>query len=519
MAVKKATPVDIERVAATLSAGDTLLLGAGRYDRPVVFKGLRGTAERPIRISGTPGATFDGGLPLPRASGDGMRVRQLARAAVGRLDPGLRFPGVYELADRGFLRFENCAFIAVDGLTIEDCWPTAIAIGDSHDLEFRQLEISGAAYAFQARGSTTRRLLIHRCHWVQDPSRHFLWKELTWADVHGNWGEAGKEEDGKANGWRCFDGSFFNANDIAGEVEIAHCHVEHAFNGVHLFNVAYSEAISRDIRVHHCRFSHIKDNPIEPEGAAWNWWVHDNEFHNCHKWFSLELRKVGWFYIFQNRAWADDRPGPQDDGNASGAVFKFLTKPGKVEAASAPIWVFHNSWALRSTLVQSGFVHSLQHFNNAIRFYAPDDGKRPPVYWPWTPFFGRRDAAEPERRSPPADFTRRWERFHIGFFNDVINHQDYPGVLKDCGYEVKGGIAADPGFVSPARGDLRLVERSPCRASGAGASIGLVGGGSVPIPPGLDIGWQETPSEAIATLVAAAPAVTPLVHDEPPGVA
>jgi hypothetical protein len=401
----------------------------------------------------------------------------------------------------------------LEGLRFRDCWPTAVALLESRHIECRDVSIEGSAYAFQSRGASTCQLRIQDCSWVQDTTETLLWSQLAWADVHGNWGE------GEGDGWRCFDGSFFNANEIKGEVEIVGCTIRHAFNGVHLFNKNRRSGLSQSVRVRDCVFSHIKDNPIEAEDAAWNWWIHDNVFHDCHKWFSLELKKAGWIYIFCNRAWADSRPGPEDDANASGAVFKFHKKPDKPKTSDAPIYVFNNSWGLRSTLVQEGFVRGFRHANNAIRFYEPADGHKPPVYWPWTPFFGRRDVAEPDTRLPPADFTRRWSSaepgFDITFTGDITNHRDYTEGLRAAGYAVTPGVAADPRFVAPTNGDLRLTDGSPCVGRAAALTINIMNekrekGPDVVLPAGINVGWDQGDAKPFSALYDHAPRVEPL---------
>ena len=523
-AEKLTTPDKIAVDVAGLVAGQTLVLGEGIYRDAVTFARLRGEPDRPIRIRARRGAIFDAGLPMPKRRppdnpdgtraplgpcDDGFAVVERAKAAARALDPATEFPGVYKLSDQGQVRFVGCQNVIVECLTFRDCWPTAIALLDSRNMEFRNIHIEGGAYAFQARGTSTARVRLERCRWTQDTTETFLWSGLAWADVHGNWGE------GEGDGWRCFDGSFFNANEIAGELEIVDCTVRHAFNGVHLFNRNRQKDISVGVRVHGCTFSHIKDNPIEAEDAAWNWWIHDNQFHNCHKWLSLELKKVGWFYIFRNRAWADSRPGPRDDANASGSVFKFFKKDDKPKISDAPIYVFNNSWALRSALVQEGFVRGLCHANNAIRFYKETDA--PPgtpelVYRRATPFFGRRDIAEPDSPLPPADFTRRWRKteFDIRFVGDVTNHPDFPGGLHEAGYSVEPGAAADPMFVNPVKGDLGLRPGSPCVGSAVGLSLKIRKHADLVLPAAINVGWDQGGRDPFAQLLACAPRVDAL---------
>ena len=533
MTLITATPATVAQRAAELRPGDTLRLESGRYRDRLSLNHVRGTAARPIRIEAAADAVFDAGLPLPTSLADPTPVRALAEAAARALDPARDFPGIHRIQGEGHLALRECEHLILSGLRFRDCWPTAIAIDSCRHLQFDAIDVQGAAYAFAASGRLTRHLRFDTCKWVQDRSKAFLWSTLNFADVHGNWGEA----DG--DGWRCFDGSFFNGVDIAGPVSFVECVVKHAFNGVHLFNRERSPDLSRDIVVRDCRFSHVKDNPVEAEDAATNWWIVGNDFHNCHKWLSLELKKAAGIYVFRNQAWADDRPGPPEDANASGAVFKFFKKADKPKKSSPPIHVFNNSWALRSTIVAEGFVRGLRHANNAIHVYGPKDRRAARArlakgvsdqqelaaiderlvraYREWTPLFGSRDIAEPHWPQPPRDFTRFWETFDIHFENDVVGRPDGRPDIRAAGYPDMKARWKSPRFVAPTAGDTALAANSPCAGTSTAYDVVLVDKTVVALPAGLNVGAHQADPKPFDALLARAPVVAPLATSDDSG--
>ena len=117
--------------------------------------------------------------------------------------------------------------------------------------------------------------------------------------------------------------------------------------------------------MHDCLFFEIRNNVLEAEDVATNWWFHRNKIHNAHKPFSIELRKGGAFYIFSNCWWFDSVQGPRGYGvHRGGGMFKFRKKkPGQT---LKPSYVFHNSIATRSDYARKELLAGLKHFNNAI---------------------------------------------------------------------------------------------------------------------------------------------------------
>jgi hypothetical protein len=65
-------------------------------------------------------------------------------------------------------------------------------------------------------------------------------------------------------------------------------------------------------RINQARFRHrlrtARDDPVEPEDQAINWWIHHNPIYNSHGWFSVDGVGGGPVYIWGNVGWFDDKP-------------------------------------------------------------------------------------------------------------------------------------------------------------------------------------------------------------------
>lgn len=470
MATIPADPRTLPEILRSLAPGTTVQLEAGVYTRPVEMVGQRGRPEAPIVIRGWETAVFDGLQTV-----DDFTPR--AEAVAHQAEEEGRYPGVYPIAHEAHLKLRDCAWVTLDGLRFRRCWPTAVWMKDCADIVVRDLAVEDASYAIYAVGAATRRLLVDRCSWVQDPTRRRLWRDTYWKSVHG------RNIDG-SGGARAYDGSFFLGDGIAGDLEIRNCTVEHAFNGVHLFNQSLDEGLNRNVHVHHNRFRFIKDNPIEPEDLATNWWIYGNEIFNNHKWFSFELQGHGYFYVFRNIGYFDDKPGPPDEEFSGGAVFKLAEEPGR---PLGPMYTFNNSWYLRSAYIKDGAISHFHHLNNAIKFCDVLTD----VCDPTKSFFGK----------PVTGFTTDWETLDIGFANDLSNHRDFPNGLQTAGYAIEAGRAGDPMFVDPARGRFELTAPSPCRGQGRRLELTLPDGAWWSSRSPLDIGAAQTYPEAFDGLV------------------
>ena len=101
---------------------------------------------------------------------------------------------------------------------------------------------------------------------------------------------------------------------------------------------------------------------VEPEFDATNWWVHGNVVRNAHAWFSFDGPHGGYWYLYNNAGWFDDKPSREcrdfeacrlwrqrlpeacGDLHSGGRVLKFR-RDGRY--APGPLHVFNNSWYLR----------------------------------------------------------------------------------------------------------------------------------------------------------------------------
>ncbi|WP_165447781.1 right-handed parallel beta-helix repeat-containing protein [Rhizobium ruizarguesonis] len=446
-------PGDVHKWVRKLIAGDRLLLSEGDYKKPIVLSSLAGTEEEPIIIHGIdtvlgPNVTFE----TFKETGNKLAAAQEA---------GGRFPGIYYLADNGFLVLKNCQWITIENLSFAGCWPTAIYLENCQHITLRNLKISGGTFAIGATGITTRHILIEDCDWVQDTSGNgwdicrairdkrpidkelegkpsALWRDVDWEQVHGERPETGRLVDVK-NDARAYDGDFFRAWSIAGYVVIRNNIIVDAFNGVHFFNqVAESivDGCSRNVLIEGNWFIRIRDNAVEPEHFAWNWTIRHNMIVDCYLPFSLQMARSGYFYIYGNVGWNLRKPGPDNDQHTRGQFFKFPS----AHVADGPHYVFNNSWMLRAPLVKKARFAKFVHVNNAIDYYESEEATTAP--------FGKNFADLGPPGSQEQDtlnfegehFTKAWQYLGINFDGDVINHSSFPDQIRAAGYPV--GIAA-----------------------------------------------------------------------------
>ena len=439
--------------------------------------GIRHPAGNPVVVEADR-ALFSAGRTLESFRQTAADTARLAHRIAG-------YPGVYPIADQATLHLANCHGLTLRNFLFEDSWPTAVYLQDCSDIRFEGFSIVGSSFAFYAEGKDTARVTLEGCSWRQDPDPDTLWKRTTWKEIHEKYPDDKIDE---YNGNRAFDGSFFVGRDIAGDLEVHGCTVEHAFNGIHLFNRRLTPALSRNIHVHGCRFSHIRDNVLEPEDLAYNWWFHDNLLFNCHKWFSFEVPSAGWYYIFRNRAWFDDIGGPPDDGHRGGGIFKLLEDDTRPLRYPGPIEVFNNSWHVTCPIAKKGATARFHHHNNAMTVCGHfKRGARPPCSDPSV--FGKLSGASEH-------FTKHWDELDIRFINDIVLHSDWPTQVIRAGYPLQEAVRDHPGFINPQRGEF-VLRKQRASARGAGKVIGVL------LPDGTEwrptrpfnVGWhQDDPS-------------------------
>jgi hypothetical protein len=480
MAIISVTPDDITAKLDQIGPGTEIVLQPGRYREVLRLTGKRGTAEAPIVLRGEPGTV----ITDETAAEDFRRKgNELAKSVEDRGD----YPGLYPWMLNGRLRLERCRHVRIQDLTFEKSWPTHVAVQSCQNIALVRCRFRDATFAVGAEGAATYGITIEDCDWTQDRPAHRLWQEIPWWRVHGRF-EDGRPTVDVAHDWRLFDGDFFRGDGIRGGVTIKDCRVSQAFNAIHLFNGHKDPELALDVNVHGCRFFEIRDNVIEPETVAQNWWFWNNDIYNGHKWFSLECERSRFMYLFGNRGWFDSVQGPPGlDSHRGGGVFKFDKKADRV---FGPHYIFHNSISTRSDYARKGSLPGMQHFNNAIRMIQPND-----KMFDETPhFFGNLSVPRDRPGSVGERFVTTWNEHDIEWYNDVVAYAAWPQLLRDHGYPIgDSGPGSDPGFRAPFAGDLRLTLDSPCRGASVGADLQMPDGGEPwRLPAGQHIGaWQD----------------------------
>lgn len=427
----------------------------GSQDKPIT---LRGMGSDTI-IDGTIAGAFDNketsvvaGMAKSLLDSMGLQVVRKADEMSLLLRPDYRGGSIC-------FRFDEKQWIALDNLTLRDCADAGVIVRNSQYITLRNSIILKGLYAFFAEGVRTHHLLVENNIWIQDTSED-MWSRRHWCEY----------KYGKLRGQA---GALFAGLDIAGGVIIRRNKVAYAFNAVRVDvstpkrnDRAWRGKLSANIEVYDNDFSFIRDNVLEPEYDATNWWFHNNRIRNAHAWFSFDGLYGGRWYLYDNAGWFDDKPSREcattgsckewqernpelcGDLHDGGRVFKFRPD-GRY--APGPLYIFNNSWYLRSSVIKDGRLGYIGHWNNAIGFCRPED--YPDGLCEGTkPFFN--------------GFMWDIDNYSFGF--DLSNHPDFPTGLRREGYRVNG-IAVSPLrplFVDAAHGNLELADGVPGRRDG-----------------------------------------------------
>ena len=357
------------------------------------------------------------------------------------------------------LSLDDNQWIVVENLTFLRCADAAVFTVDSQYITLRQSTIIGGLYGFFARGTGSHHLLVEDNVWIQDPSQA-MWSRYHWCEY-------------KYGRLKAQAGALFASLDIPGGVIVRRNKVHNVFNGVRMDVSSQMRAqrgmlgkLNTNVEVYDNEFSFTRDNVLEPEYDATNWWFYGNRIRNAHAWFSFDGLYGGRWYLYDNVGWFDDKPSREcavngeckkwqeksptlcADLHDGGRVFKFRPD-GRY--APGPLYIFNNSWYLRTSLIKDGRLGYIGHWDNAIAFCRPEDypdGLCEGV----KPFFN----------------GFMWDTDNYAFNHDLSNHPDFPAGLRARGYRVSG-ISVSPSrplFSDAAHGDFSLVEGSPGRGAG-----------------------------------------------------
>ena len=410
--------------------------------KPIVLSHLRGTYDNPIIV------ICDKTISVNTFGRDPAQAAN--RIAYLRQENGF-FPSIGQVGDQAALALVDCQFVVVKGIKFDQCWPTALDINNCQNIVVVDCKFGSASIAIGANGIDTRDIWIERCKFKQTNKRE-LWDKITWAQVHGSY------ENSTAGGvidsdQRHYDGDFFRAWNIAGNVTIRDCDIKDAFNGIHFFNT--EDDISPDtnrsavkfnngrrsasnVLIENNRFVRVRDNCIEPEDHAWNWVVRSNTFDNCYAPYSFELKRAGWFYVYDNHHWLDERAKV---GRSGSSGFK-LSGAQKNEG---DFYIFNNSWLFKfnERLFRKNALGRMKHHNNAVLWL---DAKGRLFGSGWNKPAGViNDPGKEENKR----FTRRWKQFCIEMDGDWI-HNDHGFKLENyrlAGYDLGKQTSSNrPGY-------------------------------------------------------------------------
>ncbi|MEL6946670.1 MAG: hypothetical protein AAFO73_03445 [Pseudomonadota bacterium] len=451
-----------------VKAGDRIQFDSAHFTTPLVLDGLVGLPDKPIvlepaRKRNDHPPTFSSGMDEEKARLWSNRISR-DREASGN------YPTVAHLGDQALLILRNCQFVTIQSLNFDGCWPAAIYLDHCQNLAIHDVHFRSGTLAIGAAGLSSHDIVVQHCFWQQDTSPdHAMWNSIPWPRIHG----ASNNKKGSSvdvhRDYRHWDGDFFRAWDIAGNVTIRNNRITDTFNGIHFFNridalppgvsgahIPFNNArrSSRNVIIENNAFLRIRDNIFEPEDYAWNWVIRHNLVLDCYRPFSFELQRAAHIYVYGN-AGSFLEPPSTKVAKAEEALFPgdlrkspSLFKPNGRQDNEGPIYVVHNSWALNKSvkgILPKFALGGLIHANNAFQFVRKDKAR----------FFGRDGAKGGVKESHRATealalgrrFTRRFAAYRIAVDGDMANDQNFPDRYRSVGYRLgPGASGASPGF-------------------------------------------------------------------------
>jgi len=398
--------------------GDIVQLLPGKYWPPILFDEDTGNppACKPIKLAELYGR------PHAPITIRGLGARTTLDGGLGGIPHDSILP---EMKHFAFFKLADCAWIEFENLHVSSCWPTFLYIQDSSYVTVRDIVCTDSRYMVYARGLTTHHILLEGNRWRQDPTGS-MWHDILWLDS-------------KRKRYFYYNGGIFGSLGISGSVVIRGNVIQDAFNGMRMkAEKKACNSQNHNVEVYGNRLERIRDNPVEPERSAMNWWVHHNDIRDAHAWFSLDEVDGGFWYFFGNRGVSKDAPGTPLDPNTGGKVYKYdATGPMPVKM----VFAFNNSYFLRSSLIKEGATTLLTHRDNAVIFSPPSD------------------PGPDERFMGPHFMPEGWAS-GVSFDHDLTN-VPWPGKITANAQEQEGIV--DPGarFVDPDNHDLRLAGETP----------------------------------------------------------
>ncbi|NMC49134.1 MAG: right-handed parallel beta-helix repeat-containing protein [Desulfovibrio sp.] len=405
-------------VFSCVSPGDIVQLLPGTYWAPILFDEDTGNppACKPVKLAelyGTPHA------PITIR---GLGASTSLNGGLGGVPHDSMLPQMKHFA---FFKLADCAWIEFENLHVSSCWPTFLYIQDSSYVTVRDIVCTDSRYMVYARGQTSHHILLERNHWRQDPTNS-VWRDILWLDS-------------KRKRYFYYNGGIFGSYGISGSVVIRDNIIQDSFNGMRM----KADKKARDSQNHNVEFygnrlERVRDNPVEPERSAMNWWIHHNDIRDAHAWFSLDEVAGGYWYFFGNRGVSKDVPGTSLDPNRGGKVYKY---DAEGPMPDKPVFAFNNSYWLRSSLIKEGATTLFTHRDNAVLF--------PPQTEPG-----------PDQRFLGPNFMPDGWVPGVSFDHDLTN-VPWPPKITDNAQEQNGRMDPEARFVDPDKHDLHLAGQTP----------------------------------------------------------
>lgn len=429
-------------VFSCVRPGDILQLLPGMYWPPILYNEDTPTPPvcKPIKLVDTCGKPD---VPITIR---GMGAATILNGGLGGVPHDSMLP---EMKHFAFFKLAGCSWIEFENLTVHSCWPTFLYIEDSSYITLRGVRATDSRYLLYARGQATHHVLVEDCHWRQDPTSS-MWRDLLWLDS-------------KLKRYFYYNGGIFGSLGISGSVVIRRNVMCDTFNGLRLKTDKGKHDVQNfNLEVYENEFVRTRDNPVEPERGAVNWWIHHNRIKNAHAWFSLDEVAGGFWYYFANVGYITDKPGNCLDPNRGGKVYKYDEGGAMPEY---PVFAFNNSYWLCASLIKSGTTTYLTHRDNAVLFangtqYPGETEEERPCPMPLANEKGEPyECSGDDRFSGTFKPAKGWDG-NVTFDYDLCN-LPLPPELKAGGQEASGYFGSKAQFRDPKQGDLRLKGTVP----------------------------------------------------------